>query len=109
MNFTTEKQVKDKFKDFRSRPANGGFVSRGGKGNQFSEEYFDYRRIEREQIGTMGVPPDWGSSPARLDWEAHIFNTKHLVNTSTIFQARNFSRSIWRGQETKKEEVSKFN
>ncbi|KAK4020353.1 hypothetical protein OUZ56_002337 [Daphnia magna] len=63
-----EKQVKDKFKDFRSRPANGGFVSRGGKGNQFSEEYFDYRRKEREQISTMGVPSAWGSSPARLDW-----------------------------------------
>ncbi|XP_046446202.1 NKAP family protein CG6066-like isoform X1 [Daphnia pulex] len=59
---------KDKFKEFRSRPANGGFAPRAGKSNQFSEEYFDYRRKEREQISTMGVSSAWGSSPPRLDW-----------------------------------------
>ena len=59
--------TKDKFKEFRSRPPNGGFVSRG-KNNQFSEEYFEYRRKEREQISTTGVPSAWSNSPLRIEW-----------------------------------------
>lgn len=58
---------KDKFKEFRSRPVDGGFAPRG-KGTQFSEEYYDYRRKEREQIGTMGVPAAWSGSPQHIDW-----------------------------------------
>lgn len=57
----------DKFKAFRSRAADGGFGPRG-KVNQFSEEYFDYRRKEREQIGTMGVASAWSGSPQRIEW-----------------------------------------
>ena len=61
------RQQGDKFKEFRSRPADGAFVPRG-KGSQFSEEYYDYRRKEREQIGTMGVPAAWSGSPSRIQW-----------------------------------------
>ena len=60
-------QNNDKFKEFRSRPADGAFAPRG-KGNQFSEEYYDYRRKEREQIGTMGVSAAWSGSPTRVQW-----------------------------------------
>ena len=77
----------DKFKEFRGRPSDGGFGSRGGKRggimNAYSEEFFDHRRTEREKIGTHGVPQAWSNSPSRLVWPdtlADLFGTNKKGN-----------------------------
>ena len=77
----------DKFKEFRGRPSDGGFGSRGGKRggimNAYSEEFFDHRRAEREKIGTHGVPQAWSNSPSRLVWPdtlADLFGTNKKGN-----------------------------
>ena len=73
-NMNSGHHSKDKFKDFRSRPADGAFEPRGNRGSgfssqqQFSEEYYDFRRNEREKIGIVGVSEVWSRSPQRLHW-----------------------------------------
>lgn len=66
MFWLLERLSKDKFKDFRSRPPNGGFGPKGK--SQFSDEFFEYRRSEREKIGLQGTASAWSSSPTHIDW-----------------------------------------
>lgn len=43
----------------------------GGSGG-FGDEYFDFRRGQREIICTEGVPAAWGTSPQRLVWPKSV-------------------------------------
>ncbi len=75
---STGPPAEDKFRDFRSRPVDGGHQpvrfqrhQPGGSGG-FGDEYFDFRRGQREIICTEGVPAAWGTSPQRLVWSVTV-------------------------------------